>query len=309
MPQYTFVVDEQIKGVRIDKALLGKIESISRTFLQQLINDGLVEVNDEPVKANYKLRSDDLITVEVPETVEYSVKPYPMDLDIRYEDQDVIVINKPKGLIVHPTASTKEHTLVEGVLAHCHDLSGINGVSRPGVVHRIDKDTTGLIIMAKNDKAHQFLADQLADKTMSRKYYALVNGVIGHDHGTIDAPIGRDPNDRQKMAVTDKNGKDAITYFTVMERFKNHTLIECRLKTGRTHQIRVHMAYIGHPVVNDTKYASRKQKGDGQLLHAHELTFIHPTTLQRVTVEAEIPKNFQEYLDHLRELEGQNNDK
>ncbi len=308
MPQYTFITDEEMKGVRIDKALLGKLQDVSRTRLQQLINDGMVAVNDEPVKANYKLRAEDEITVEVPEAVEYTVQPYPMDLDIRYEDEDVIVINKPKGLIVHPSASTKEHTLVEGVLAHCHDLSGINGVMRPGVVHRIDKDTTGLIVMAKNDKAHKFLADQLADKTMSRKYYALVNGVIGHDNGTIDAPIGRDPNDRQKMAVTDKNGKDAITHFTVIERFKTHTLIECRLKTGRTHQIRVHMAYIGHAVVNDTKYASRKQKGDGQLLHAHELTFIHPTTHQRLTINADMPENFKEYLNNLRELEGHNNE-
>ncbi len=299
MPQINIIATEEMKGLRIDKAIIDHVD-FSRTRLQQLISQGLVEVNDEPVRSNYKVRVDDEITVEVPEVVEYSVGPYPMDLDIRYEDDDVIVINKPKGLIVHPTASTKEHTLVEGVLAHCKDLSGINGVMRPGVVHRIDKDTTGLIVMAKNDNAHQFLADQLADKSMHRKYYALVNGVIPHDSGTIDAPIGRDPNDRQKMAVTDRNGKDAVTQFFVKERFKKHTLIECHLKTGRTHQIRVHMEYIGYSVVNDPKYAPRRMKGDGQLLHAFELTFVHPTTKQKVTVNADLPDNFKEYLEKLR---------
>jgi len=292
--------DETMTGLRIDKALADKVD-FSRTRLQQLISDGLVEVNDEVVKANYKIKKDDEITIEVPEAVEYSVKPYPMDLDIRYEDDDIIVINKPKGLIVHPSASTKEHTLVEGVLYHCHDLSGINGVMRPGVVHRIDKDTTGLIIMAKNDRAHQFLADQLADKTMNRKYYALVHGVIPHDNGTINAPIGRNPLDRQSMAVTDKNGKEAITQFFVRERFNKHTLIECHLKTGRTHQIRVHMQYIGYPIVNDPKYAPKRQRGDGQLLHAFELTFIHPTTKERMTINAPLPDNFKDYLNKLRE--------
>ena len=179
---------------------------------------------------------------------------------------------------------------------------------RPGVVHRIDKDTTGLIIMAKNDAAHNFLAEQLKDKTMNRKYYALVNGVIGHDNGTIDAPIGRDPNDRQKMAVTDKNSKDAITQFKVLERFNKYTLIECSLKTGRTHQIRVHLDYIGYPVVNDPKYAPRKLKGDGQLLHAHQLTFIHPRTKQKMTVEAPLPSNFADFLDKLRKEEKKDNE-
>ncbi len=190
---------------------------------------------------------------------------------------------------------------MEGVLYHCHDLSGINGVMRPGVVHRIDKDTTGLIIMAKNDLAHQKLADQLADKTMSRKYYALVSGVIPHDSGTINAPIGRNPLDRQSMAVTDKNGKDAITQFFVRERFKKNTLIECHLKTGRTHQIRVHMQYIGYPIVNDPKYAPKRARGDGQLLHAFELTFIHPRSGERITVNAPLPDNFTAYLEKLRE--------
>lgn len=299
MENLHFTVDEEIKGVRIDKALLGKVD-FSRTRLQQLIDAGLVTVNDEVVKSNYKLRLNDEIEIEIPENEEYKVEPIKMDLDIRYEDEDVIVINKPRGLIVHPTSTTSEPTLVNGVLYHCHDLSGINGVNRPGVVHRIDKDTTGLIIMAKNDRAHLFLSQQLADKTMNRKYYALVNGVIPHDNGTIDAPIGRDPKDRQKMAVTDKNGKDAVTKFFVLERFRKHTLIECHLMTGRTHQIRVHMSYIGYPIVNDPKYAPRKMKGNGQLLHAFELTFIHPTTLKRMTITCPRPDDFEEYLEELR---------
>ncbi|MBQ9037097.1 MAG: RluA family pseudouridine synthase [Erysipelotrichaceae bacterium] len=299
MKNIHITVDEDIKGVRIDKALLSKVD-FSRTRLQQLIDEGLVTVNDEVVKSNYKLRLNDEIEIEIPENEEYKVEPIQMDLDIRYEDEDVIVINKPRGLIVHPTSTTSEPTLVNGVLYHCHDLSGINGVNRPGVVHRIDKDTTGLIIMAKNDRAHLFLSQQLADKTMNRKYYALVNGVIPHDNGTIDAPIGRDPKDRQKMAVTDKNGKDAVTKFFVLERFKKHTLIECHLMTGRTHQIRVHMSYIGYPIVNDPKYAPRKMKGNGQLLHAFELTFIHPTTLQRMTITCPRPDDFEEYLEELR---------
>ena len=300
MERIQFTVEDELKGIRIDKALLSKVE-LSRTRIQQLIDEGLICVNDEPVKSNYKLRLDDDVTVEIPDSEEYHVEPVKMDLDIRYEDEDVIVINKPRGLIVHPTATTSELTLVNGVLYHCKDLSGINGVNRPGVVHRIDKDTTGLIIMAKNDKAHLSLSAQLADKTMSRKYYALVHGVIQHDNGTIDAPIGRDPKDRQKMAVTDKNGKDAVTRFYVRERFKKHTLIECHLLTGRTHQIRVHMEYIGHPVVNDPKYAPRRMKGNGQLLHAFELTFIHPTTNQRMTITCPRPADFEEYLEKLRE--------
>lgn len=299
MENLHFTVDEEIKGVRIDKALLGKVD-FSRTRLQQLIDAGLVTVNDEVVKSNYKLRLNDEIEIEIPDNEEYKVEPIKMDLDIRYEDEDIIVINKPRGLIVHPTSTTSEPTLVNGVLYHCHDLSGINGVNRPGVVHRIDKDTTGLIIMAKNDRAHLFLSQQLADKTMNRKYYALVNGVIPHDNGTIDAPIGRDPKDRQKMAVTDKNGKDAVTKFFVLERFRKHTLIECHLMTGRTHQIRVHMSYIGYPIVNDPKYAPRKMKGNGQLLHAFELTFIHPTTLKRMTITCPRPDDFEEYLEELR---------
>ncbi|NLZ75458.1 MAG: RluA family pseudouridine synthase [Erysipelotrichia bacterium] len=300
MEEVTIIVDEQMDGLRIDKALNGKVD-LSRTKLQKLIAEGLVSVDDEPVKSNYKVKIGEEIIVDLPEEVEYVVKPHKMDLDIVYEDEDIIILNKVKGMIVHPTATTKELTLVEGVLYHCGKLSDVNGVLRPGVVHRIDKDTTGLIIMAKNNDAHEFLAQQLADHKMGRKYYALVHGVIGHDHGTIDAPIGRDPYDRQRMAVTDKNSKDAVTYFTVLERFENHSLIECALQTGRTHQIRVHMEYIGFPIVNDSKYVNRKQKGDGQLLHAYELTFVHPTTKKSMTVNAPLPEDFQNYLQELRE--------
>ncbi len=303
MDTIEILVDETLAKQRIDKRLL-ETTGFSRTRFQQLVDEGLVLVNDEPVKSNYKLRLNDLVTIEVPEAEEYNLEPVEMDLDIVYEDADIIVINKPRGLIVHPTPTTKEATLVNGVLYHCRDLSGINGVLRPGVVHRIDKDTTGLIIMAKNDEAHQFLAAQLADKTMNRKYYALVNGVIQHDNGTIDAPIGRDPNDRQKMAVTDKNSKEAVTRFKVIKRYRKHTLIECSLLTGRTHQIRVHMEYIGFPVVNDPKYAPKRSRGNGQLLHAHQLTFIHPRTKQQMVLECPLPADFQEYLDQLDKQEA-----
>lgn len=303
MDTIEILVDETLAKQRIDKRLL-ETTGFSRTRFQQLIDEGLVLVNDEPVRSNYKLRLNDLVTIEVPEAEEYNLEPIEMDLDIVYEDADIIVINKPRGLIVHPTPTTKEATLVNGVLYHCKDLSGINGVLRPGVVHRIDKDTTGLIIMAKNDEAHQFLAAQLADKTMNRKYYALVNGVIQHDNGTIDAPIGRDPNDRQKMAVTDKNSKEAVTRFKVIKRYRKNTLIECSLLTGRTHQIRVHMEYIGYPVVNDPKYAPKRSRGNGQLLHAHQLTFIHPRTKQQMVLECPLPADFQEYLDQLDKQEA-----
>ena len=213
-----------------------------------------------------------------------------------------IIINKPKGMIVHPTAGSQRDTLVNGLLYHCKDLSGINGVLRPGIVHRIDKDTTGLLIVAKNDKAHLSLAEQLKDKTVSRLYYALVHGVIEHDYGTIDAPIGRDPKDRQKMCVTSLNSKNAVTHFKVVERFKEYTLVECKLETGRTHQIRVHMQYIKHPVMGDPKYSYRKTRDcNGQMLHAHQLTFVHPSTNEKVVVDAPLPKQFEDILEELRQ--------
>ncbi len=295
----TVLSDEKI--VRIDKYIVEKETDLSRSRVQQLLQEQLISVNGRVVKANYKVKPLDHITAEFDDEIETEAKPEKMDLDIRYEDSDVIVIDKPKGIVVHPAVGNLTGTLVNGLLYHCKDLSGINGVLRPGIVHRIDKDTTGLLIVAKNDKAHIELSKQLQDKTVNRLYYALVHGVIKHDFGTIDAPIGRDVNDRQKMAVTATNSKEARTHFKVMERFNSYTLVECRLETGRTHQIRVHMQYIGHPVVGDEKYSYRKtMQTNGQLLHAHQLTFVHPTTHEKITVEAELPKQFQDVLDELR---------
>ncbi|MDD6467810.1 MAG: RluA family pseudouridine synthase [Erysipelotrichaceae bacterium] len=302
MEENKWMIEPKQVSTRLDKFLLENIDDVSRTRIQQWITNGDVMVNGEISKSNYKVRLHDVITLDRPEDVEYDLTPVDMNLDIVYEDHDIIVLNKPKGVVVHPGAGTKEVTLVHGLLYHCQDLSGINGVLRPGIVHRIDKDTSGLLVVAKNDKAHVGLSEQLVDKTMSRKYYALVHGELAHDHGTIDAPIGRDEKDRQKMTVTDKNSKQAITEFFVKERFKGFTLVECHLKTGRTHQIRVHMQYIKHPVVGDPKYSYRKPLTDhGQLLHAFELTLIHPITEERMTFTAPLPAEFQEILQSLRE--------
>ena len=220
-----------------------------------------------------------------------------MDLDIVYEDQDLIVINKPKGLVVHPAVGNYENTLVHGLLYHCKDLSGINGEMRPGIVHRIDKDTSGLLVCAKNNNAHISLSSQLQDKTCFRKYYAICHGVFEHDEGTIDAPIGRDEKDRQKMSVTLKNSKEAITHFKVLKRFDDSTLVECELKTGRTHQIRVHMKFINHPVVNDAKYSNKKLIDEsGQYLHAYYLSFIHPSTKKRMEFVTDMPSYMKDYI-------------
>ena len=302
MREIDLVVLQEDANKRIDKYVAEKEEDLSRSRVQQLLDEKLILVNGQPSKANYKVKENDHIEANFEDEMEMEAKPEPMDLDIRYEDSDVIVINKPKGIVVHPAVGNQTGTLVNGLLYHCKDLSGINGVLRPGIVHRIDKDTTGLLIVAKNDKAHAALSKQLQSKTVNRLYYALVHGQIKHDFGTIDAPIGRDLKDRQKMAVTATNSKDARTHFKVIERFNNYTLVECRLETGRTHQIRVHMQYIGHPVVGDEKYSYRKtMQTQGQLLHAHQLTFVHPTTNEKVTVEAELPKQFADILEMLRE--------
>lgn len=295
------VVTSDDAFTRLDKYLVANSE-LTRSRIQQLIDDGQVLVNNKSEKANYKVRINDVITYSLPPEMSMEAKPQKMDLDIRYEDEDVVVVNKAKGIVVHPANGNQENTLVNGLLYHCKDLSGINGVLRPGIVHRIDKDTTGLLIVAKNDKAHLSLSEQLSKKEVSRKYYALVHGVIEHDFGTIDAPIGRDVKDRQKMAVTATNSKEARTHFRVVERFKKHTLVECTLETGRTHQIRVHMQYIEHPLVGDEKYSYRKTKqGYGQFLHAFELKFTHPTTKEQVVVNAPLPAYFEAYLQELRE--------
>lgn len=301
MEQFTFVVTEKEENERIDKCLANENENWSRTSVQNWIKDGVVLVNQKKVKANYKCQKGDVITVLVPEPEVLDVKPEPMELDIYYEDEDVIVVNKPRGMVVHPAPGHTTGTLVNGLLFHCKDLSGINGVLRPGIVHRIDKDTSGLLMVAKNDLAHESLAKQLAEKTVERRYKAVVHGVIPHDQGTINAPIGRDPKDRQKMTVTKTNSKEAVTHFYVLERFSDFTYIECKLETGRTHQIRVHMKYIGYPLAGDPKYGPKKTLPiDGQVLHAGVLGFEHPRKKEFLMFEAPLPEEFEKILQMLR---------
>ncbi len=287
---------------RIDKFLTEALEEeASRTQIQQWIKDGHASVNGKPVKPNYKLAERDLIVLIVPEPTEVELTPEPIPLEVVYEDSDVIVVNKPRGLVVHPAPGHYSGTLVNALLYHCRDLSGINGVLRPGIVHRIDKDTSGLIMVAKNDKAHAHLAEQLKAHTVNRKYIALAHGVIHHEHGTIDAPIGRDSHDRKMYKVTDKNSKHAVTHFIVMERFGDCTLVELKLETGRTHQIRVHMKFIGHPLVGDPLYSRSKGLSmDGQALHAAVLGFEHPRTGQALQFEAPLPDDMEKLLLSLR---------
>ena len=297
----TLTIEATEKGVRIDK-YLSEQTTLTRSRIQQLITQEQVLVDGKPTKSNYKLTGGEQITVAYEDVSELDVEPQDIPLDIRYEDNDVIVINKPRGMVVHPANGNQRDTLVNALLFHCKDLSGINGVLRPGIVHRIDKDTTGLLIVAKNDLAHVELSRQLADKRVNRLYYALVHGTFAHDHGVIDAPLGRDESARQKMAVTEKNSKEARTHFRVIERFARYTLVECRLETGRTHQIRVHMRYIEHPVVGDEKYGYRRtMKVGGQLLHAHQLTFCHPRTKETIVVDAPLPDDFATILEQLRQ--------
>lgn len=286
---------------RIDKMLSSVNEEWSRSQVQQWIKDGMVTVNGQAVKGNYKVKEGDTITVQVPESEPLDVLPEKMDLDIYYEDADVLVVNKPRGMVVHPAPGHVSGTLVNGLLYHCKDLSGINGVMRPGIVHRIDKDTSGLLMVAKNDLAHESLVNQLVEKTVTRRYKAIVHGVIGHDKGTIDAPIGRDKTDRQSMTVTEENSKHAVTHFQVLERFRDFTYIECQLETGRTHQIRVHMKYIGYPLAGDPKYGPKKTLPiDGQALHAGILGFTHPRTGEYLEFEAPLPKEMVDLLEYLR---------
>ncbi|RAK23293.1 23S rRNA pseudouridine1911/1915/1917 synthase [Anoxybacillus vitaminiphilus] len=296
-----FTIEEEQDKERIDKVISSLNEEWSRSQVQQWMKDGLVTVNGRAVKANYKCSAGDAVVIELPEPEPLDVEPEEMDLDIYYEDADVIVVNKPRGMVVHPAPGHMRGTLVNGLLAHCKDLSGINGVLRPGIVHRIDKDTSGLLMVAKNDFAHESLVNQLVNKTVTRKYKAIVHGVIPHDYGTIDAPIGRDKHDRQSMTVTEENGKEAVTHFRVLERFDKFTFIECQLETGRTHQIRVHMKYIGYPLAGDPKYGPKKTLPiDGQALHAGILGFTHPRTGEYLQFEAPLPEEFQRVLDMLR---------
>jgi 23S rRNA pseudouridine1911/1915/1917 synthase len=293
-------IGEQQQNERLDKVLSTMNPEWSRTQVQQWIKDEVVKVNGSVVKGNYKCKVNDQIVIEVPEPEPLDVVPEEMDLDIYYEDQDVLVVNKPRGMVVHPAPGHMTGTLVNGLMAHCKDLSGINGVLRPGIVHRIDKDTSGLLMVAKNDMAHESLVNQLVNKTVTRRYKAIVHGVIPHDHGTIDAPIGRDRHDRQSMTVTDENGKEAVTHFNVLKRFRDFTFVECQLETGRTHQIRVHMKYIGYPLAGDPKYGPKKTLPiDGQALHAGILGFTHPRTGEYKEFEAPLPKDFQDMLELL----------
>ncbi|MFS8650989.1 MAG: RluA family pseudouridine synthase [Caldibacillus sp.] len=302
MEEFEYVVPEQQNNERIDKIVTPLGEDWSRTAVQNWIKEGLVTVNGKRVKPNYKCQTGDVIFITVPEPVPLEVVPEKMDLDIYYEDQDLIVINKPRGLVVHPAPGHERGTLVNGILYHCKDLSGINGVIRPGIVHRLDKDTTGLLVVAKNDRAHEKLAEQFQNQTVVRKYIAIVHGEIPESHGTIEAPIGRDPRDRKKMAVTEK-GKPALTFFRVLERFPGYTLVECRLETGRTHQIRVHMKFIGYPVAADSQYGPKKTLDlSGQALHAQTLGFNHPRTGEYMEFQAPPPADFIEALEKLRQL-------
>ena len=289
-------------GVRIDR-YLSDVSDLSRSRVQALVKDGLITVNGKPVKSSYAVCAGDIIEADVPEDQPMDLQPENIPLDILYEDEDVIVINKPKGMIVHPASGIYTGTLVNALLYHCKDLSGINGVIRPGIVHRIDKDTTGCIVACKNDFAHTAIAAQLESKTCRRDYLAVVMGNIVHDDGLIDAPIGRDPADRQKMKVTDKASREARTHFHVLKCFKNSTYVECRLDTGRTHQIRVHMKYINHPVMGDLKYGKpcRYMDTQGQVLHAHRLTFVHPRTNETMVFEAPLPEYFENLLKILEE--------
>lgn len=283
---------------RIDKVLTILEPEITRSQLKNLINDGHVTVNGQPVKPKYKVQAGDKISLVKPEPQSLELTPENIPLDIVYEDDDMIVVNKPQGMVVHPAPGHPDHTLVNALLYHS-PLSTINGTFRPGIVHRIDKDTSGLLMVAKNDLAHQSLAEQLRNKTNKREYLALVYGQIKEDEGTIDAPLGRNPQDRKKQAVV-KGGRHAVTHFKVIKRYDNFTLVKCILETGRTHQIRVHMKYIGHPLVGDPLYGPRKVIGkNGQFLHAALLGFKHPRTGKEMIFEAPLPENFQKMLDKL----------
>ena len=294
-----------IPGERLDAFLARCAEDLSRSAAQKLIVDGLVTRNGKPGKKNDKLNVGDAVSYEIPEPKAVDIAPKEIPLDIVYEDEDLLVINKPKGLVVHPAAGHQDDTLVNGLLYALGDaLSGINGVLRPGIVHRIDKDTSGLLAVAKNDLAHTMLASQLKDHSMARTYEAIVCGVLKEDSGTVDAPIGRHPSDRKKMCVPRRNSKPAVTHWEVVRRYRGYTHIRCKLETGRTHQIRVHMAYIGHPILGDTVYGHKKPElgQSSQCLHAGTLCFAHPRDGHPVVVYAELPQYFKDVLEKLEKM-------
>lgn len=299
---HEITVSDMDSGQRIDRLLAEQLDDTSRSDMQGRIRDGLVKVNGGTIKPNYKVKKDDVVTVEVRELVEADIIPEDLDLEIIHEDAEVAVVNKPKGMVVHPAAGHPSGTLVNGLMHQLDNLSGINGELRPGIVHRIDKDTSGLLMVAKDDVTHRHLVEQLVEKSVTRKYTALVHGTIPHDKGTIEAPIGRNPKERQEMAVVD-DGKEAVTHFNVLERYKDFTLVECILDTGRTHQIRVHMKYIGYPLAGDPKYGPRKTLDtEGQMLHAGTLGFIHPKSGEYLEFTAPLPDQFEDVLETLTPL-------
>lgn len=302
MEVVNFLITAEDSGKRLDRYLTEQLPELSRSRIQELIGAGQVQVNHQTVKANYKLKKDDAVTVVIPAPEPLEVLPEAIPLDILYEDGDLLVVNKPQGMVVHPAAGNYSGTLVNALLYHCRDLSGINGILRPGIVHRIDKDTSGVLVVAKNDAAHRHLAKQIKEHSVTRTYLALVHGTIKEQSGKIEAPIGRDPRERKRMAVVDKNGKEAVTSYTVLERFVDYTYLQLRLKTGRTHQIRVHMAYLGHPVVGDPKYGPQKPHFglEGQALHASTLGFVHPRTGAYLEFTAPLPQYFADLLEQLR---------
>lgn len=297
-----YVIDAMNAGERLDVFATRQMNDLSRSYVQKLIEAGNITLNGKKVKANYHLQEGDHLLLELPPAEETSIRPENIPLDIVYEDHDLLVINKPRGMVVHPAAGNYQGTLVNALLGYATDLSGINGVLRPGIVHRLDKDTSGVILVAKNDRAHRHLALQIKNHTAGRRYLAIVHGNIAESEGVVHAPIGRDPVDRKKMAVVFTNGKDARTRFKVLERFGAYTYIQCELETGRTHQIRVHMTYIGHPVLGDPKYGPSKQQFtiNGQALHAAQIHFVHPTTQQEMLFSAPLPSDMENILHVLR---------
>lgn len=297
-----FRIEEALAGERIDKFLSDSLPDVSRSYLQKLIKDGQVTVNQKTVKSNYKLNAGDLLFMEEPELQEPDIEAEDIPLDILYEDSDLLIVNKPKGMVVHPSAGHYSGTLVNALMHYCKDdLSGINGVLRPGIVHRIDMDTTGSLLVCKNDFTHNHIAEQLKVHSITRIYHAIVHGILKEDEGIINAPIGRHPIDRKKMSINHKNGKEAVTHYKVLKRFKNFTYIECRLETGRTHQIRVHMSSISHPLLGDAVYGPSKSpyKLQGQTLHAKTIGIIHPRTEEYIEVNAPLPEYFSDLLDKL----------
>lgn len=298
------VYKAEVSGERLDVFLTKKQPELSRSHVQKLVADGKALVNGTVRKANFKLREGDEVSLVVPEPEAVEIKAEDIPLDVLYEDEDIIVVNKARGMVVHPASGVNSGTLVNALLFHCHDLSGINGEIRPGIVHRLDKDTSGVMVCAKNDKAHIDLAEQIRTKSAHRVYWAIVHGNIKEEAGIIKGNIGRHPTDRKKMAIVRENGKPAVTHFKVLERFGDYTLIECRLETGRTHQIRVHMTSIGHPLVNDPKYGPKKQSPfaiEGQALHSLTLALRHPGTGEEMTFTAPVPEDMNRILTGLRD--------